>query len=775
MTRTILIAVGLALSAIAPAANAETPCDATLVDNAHVITDAGAVTDAAKALENLGAVVRVRVIPSVAGYGNLDKYETHIQNDVCDSWQGGTGGRRSNLIVLYVSMDHQVGMYAGDSWRRELGDAWPDILANDVTPKLRDRDIGGGLASGLQSIADTIVRAKAARNAPPASANPVIIREKPTDFSGLWHVLGWIVGLGAIFLLGLFGWRAYGSRKKEQEACNAARQKALSAKGRCSGTVLELPGTFPVMGARINTLEAKFDAKTVAAWRAALAKAKSGFDSASADFSNDRGDPDGAGSVAEYEQMTQSYEALGKRFDAARSALDDLTHDMDEAERLEGSSLGELQAATDAITQAKARIDAVRGQGFKVPGPDKDIVKCESDLAAANAKAEAKDFSGSHALIEDVLDAAAKAASSAEELPATKTRLAASLTKATAELDDAEQVIATSKTVFVSMTSAYDDSCFHAVAGNGSEAEKRLAKGRTALAAATNALTAQDWQDAEESISTASTLAGEITGLMKSVTELSANLARIVSHLPDDIQQASNDIAAARSYVTTHDDDTDDRLFKDLDDADRMVAQASSLLKASKPHYLDIAEQVRNAHAVADKALSDARSEVEQAERQRQLAASSIRDAETSVSRANEYIGDHRSDVESGAETLARNASSDLADAKNRRGEGNLPQAITAAQSAKQAADRAYEKARSDVSDANEAREAARRRRQEEEDERNRSTTVIVAGGFGSSDSNSGFGGSSNWGSSDTGSSGGFGGSTSFGDSSPGVGGSTSW
>ena len=65
---------------------AQRSCDQTVVDEANVFSNrTGDVESAAKNLINSGADVRVRIIQNYGSAGNLDRYESSLEQQ-CPSW-----------------------------------------------------------------------------------------------------------------------------------------------------------------------------------------------------------------------------------------------------------------------------------------------------------------------------------------------------------------------------------------------------------------------------------------------------------------------------------------------------------------------------------------------------------------------------------------------------------------------------------------------------------------------------------------------------------------
>jgi uncharacterized membrane protein YgcG len=173
---------------------------------------------------NAGADVRVMVINRM-NTATLDAYEALIEHQ-CTSWRAPDGGRKNNLVALIVSTgDRKLGLYFGSQWPM-LKPRWPSIESSVIKPRLRDGDIAGGIAAGLNEVTRLI-------SAPPTTNATVVVEQPasspPTDLSGLWTVLMWLVLLpgGCVLLWIVFKWVK--ASKDEREKRLGAQQSALIA------------------------------------------------------------------------------------------------------------------------------------------------------------------------------------------------------------------------------------------------------------------------------------------------------------------------------------------------------------------------------------------------------------------------------------------------------------------------------------------------------------------------------------------------------------------
>lgn len=769
MTRFIL-ALAFVLATIATVlpvpALAQDRCADPIVDLSGRLENEERVLGAIRDLEGKGAQVRVWLLSSLAGQPTLDQYMASVRSR-CPSWQATDGDYKSTFIVLAVSLsERDVGLWAGGQWREELGDAWPAILENEMKPSLRDGDFDLAFASGLSAITAQIERSQQRALAP--AQGPVIIREQtaPADYSGLWSFLMWagiVLTIGFALFFGLRVWRDHRARV---EANRKARAKAVNAYGTCTSAINRVNEELPIVKARIGVLAKSHAEQQAASWHAEFNDIEREFSSESGQFSALRYDPhDESLSEGEYGQMEEAFSAAGKRLAAIEGRLDALTQDCTQAQALAEQLPGELERIAEVITHTEQRISAVKEQGFVVAGGSAVLKQCRTALTKARTALAAKLFAQAKSLSDKAERDALQFAKEAETYPATKARLTARHEQLTALMPARTALIVETGNVFDDMEHRYDPSCFHSVEGNGSIAERLVRDATEQLEAAAQAVVAEDWQQADEHLESAGSALERIESLMHSIVVLKETLEQAAQDLPGEIREARADIERARTYVTQHDDDTSDRLFGEIDRAELMVQEADDALTKERPHYLSIIDSVEKAHGLIDQILATARSEVEQAERQRQLARSSLRNAAAAVAAVKEYIQDHRSDVGMSAEQEAHQAQRLLTAATEYHQRGNLVDAIRGASAAREKAELALNSAKRDYRDAEDARESARRaaearRRASESSYSNTS----IGGGFSPGRSSGGsFGGS-------------FGGSSSFGGGgSRSFGGSSKW
>ena len=222
-----LLAFPIALAS--PVAAAVSDCDTLIVDSAGALADAGAVHQAVDAATRGGAIIRVRAYESVPG-GDLDGYIASEQ-EACPSWQAADGSRRSNLLVLAVSVvDRTTGMYYGSAYDGPLGGQWTRIQADLMNPYFRDGDFDSGMAAGANEAMRLIdayqhPAGPAAQGSGPTSSQAA----EPLDSGfliGFLALVGGLIALVGIVTGGILGFLAWRRRSRDQAKRDAAAAKA---------------------------------------------------------------------------------------------------------------------------------------------------------------------------------------------------------------------------------------------------------------------------------------------------------------------------------------------------------------------------------------------------------------------------------------------------------------------------------------------------------------------------------------------------------------------
>ena len=782
-----LVMVGVAL-AIVPSWALAYDCNALVVDDAGALgSGISTVEVAAQKLENAGAYVRVRTVTNFGGFVDVDRYEADYEAH-CQAWQDMNGGTKSNLLVFAVSFGDQrgAGLYYGDLWKKALDAQWNTVLTDEVVPRLRDGEAPAAFVAGLDGIGEIVAATKAARTASSSGTAPVVVVQQPSapsqpmDLSGLW----WVMGLVVLVVVGVLIARAILAAMRRAEERREAQQRAKLAMQACVQHVTTAEQPLVLAEAKVGGQKGKFAAADIQPMLDTLATARRNLMAAQTEYGELQGmdvNPDKDGLTAgQYDDLERRYNELLAKFRAATADVNGIDARITELAALAASAETEFNAASGAIQAAGARITAVETAGLRVEAANGTLEQSLEALGRAEEAISAKSFGQMKTELASANRLAAQAADQAEAVLRGKTDIDASIAAQRGEAQRVDGLITRAGTVFREISAAYAPESWNNINGNGSQAEQKVSDAEGALDAAEAAadMETQDWASAREQIASAAGNVQRAEALANAIIALKRDLDAAKAAAPGEIDAAATDIRVPREYIARHDADVDDGLETRLDEAERALGEARRELSENQPNYLAVVKAARAVNGTADGILAKAQGEHEAAERQRQRAATALREAERSVDAANNYIGSHRSEVDSDAERMAQSAETALGYARRT---STLADQIRYADQADQESDRALDMAKRDVREREEAREREARRQREaaaalvraaEERQRaaRRASSSSSSGGFGHSGGRSG--GSTSWGGSGGGRSGG---SVSSGGRGGRSGGSTSW
>ena len=198
-------------------ASAESACDAIVVDGANVLGNHQSVDTAALKLNGIGADVRVRTLPNLGNFATVDDYVAATVK-ACPTWQGINNDRKSNLVVYVMTKeDRKLGVFYGDGWTNAFnkGGGEQRIWADFMVPRFKSGDFPGGFVAAIDEtyrVFDSYLHPS--QNAP---SSQVVVQEKPTDYSGLWKVLGFGLAALVLIVMLLLGYFALRRRKEANE------------------------------------------------------------------------------------------------------------------------------------------------------------------------------------------------------------------------------------------------------------------------------------------------------------------------------------------------------------------------------------------------------------------------------------------------------------------------------------------------------------------------------------------------------------------------------
>ena len=649
-----------------------------VLDDASIFgTRIGEVEAAASRLMSEGGDVRVRTILTYGAAGNLDQYEAQLEQQ-SPSWLGQDDDRKSNLIVLIISLQEgQTGLYYGAYWDDVLGDEWLRIQTDIINPLLRNGDYAGGATKGLEEIQQLVAGNE--------------------QSSSRW----WIVPVIIVVIVGsIIGLVLYMSYRKKRTRQAAARQKAMLAKQAAASGINELIETTQMLEIKVNVTAEKVGPDEAALLKEGLETARSLINQSSqtySELSHSAGDPENPRlGEAELGAIEPEYQKILGNLRQARAAIEGVEERIAAVQQTIDGFPKKVAEVSAAIEDAVRKQDELKGLGFASTYPAELVAKGRNTLEQAQDLVSKKRISEGMKYVTLAGDQIEQAIRAADELPQKKLEAGEAIPALLSRIEQVKEEINKGRGIFEGLSQEYAESNWESIRGNGTEAENRVNWALDALndARSAAAMEQQEWHKALELVEKGNVWLTEAESLMKSVSELQANLTAERQDTPNEIAAAQSDVTKAWEYINRYDEDIRESLEDDLRTAERKTELATEELKQEKPDYFKAGKLARESNEAADRILIQARDEHEAAERLRAKAAGVRRDASAKVSIAKMYIEVHHPVVASEARNYLINAVEALrrADAAT-----DVNAQISLALEAEAAADQAYALAQRDV------------------------------------------------------------------------------
>ncbi|MFH1461087.1 MAG: TPM domain-containing protein [Patescibacteria group bacterium] len=694
-----------------------------IVDQAEKFgSSISAVKQAAENLQNVGADVHIWIMKSYSKTAdNLDQqFEQLLTKN--KAWQSANGGRKNNLIVFMLSMkERQTGLYYGGDWDGPLADHWKRIVADHMNPKFKQGKFADGFINGINETKRVIYK-----HLHPSNEQQIIVHDgssevtrgegsstiiikpsnvtsKPADYSGLWTVLKWALGLIFVFALFYFGARFFISRKKEEEKRRGAQQKAKIEKINAAKKVSVIRDGISEIATLFAVIKSNLDEETAKDLQTDFDKIKTSQSSLAEDFSatdSSAGDPDAQNlNVPQYQAIEEKYGEISDNAASIIKSLNQLRSKIINLRDLISKSPELIKRLEDSMDQAKTTIMNVEKEGFKVAVAYDILLRTKEMVSRAKENLGKKKYLIFSGLANKALDEMKKAENSALSMQEEKKYIDQNIVNLKERIPQAVNKIKEGKIAFEVISRIFAPPCWRAVRGNGTEAENRIHWSINALksAQAKASLEVQDWNGAKEELSQVSKWLDQAESYIRSIIALKHNLEQAKANVGREISDAEKDIRKAWDYIKKYDDDIRESLEDDLRDAEKMIAEAKNELTLELPDYILAYKKAQEANSLADHIYEEAVDEHESAERLRRQAISQRQTTESAISRAKEYIEDHDDDVESEAKNRLSIAENKLNEANRNM---NLSNIIALAALAETEANSAYERAKSDVSSA---------------------------------------------------------------------------
>lgn len=705
------------------------PCDPVIYDDAGVFDNVVRLQQAASALEQRGAIVRIRAVRTFGDLGSLDHLQKAIRLQ-CPSWQATNGENRDALIAIFLAVDdHEFAVYTGGRWadindrngdaiqlkvggtyfRREPGDQRPpDFVGGFVAameefgrlidagrPSIRGTPMHGlGGGAGVIGTTTTAPSAESGDGRLGGSGRGVTVSGGASGSGNIgWAFLALLAF--ALFVLAIV--LIHQSRQRRR----AAHQKAKDKRHAANALLMELRGQLRALGIRTEAATLTVSEADAGRLRGKFQEIERLFGTAAVTINEV--EPEGSQDPTRDGRTREEYETVAAGYERAlvqlREANDKrVTHDaeLEELHRAGQEAPKAIEAAEAAIGQAVGAVEKARGGGWKVEDASAKLETARNAYIQANADQEGKRLAAAKHGADVARAAADEAKAMVDHLAVRKAKIETDLGQLEVRISDMERRIETGRQTFERISERYAESSWDDIAGNGSQAEAALEEMRKALVEGRTAATMEQqcWADAEADVLWGSDASGRADALLAAIASLEERLKTAERSARPEIDAAATDLERAAAYEHQHDADVDDAMKAEIATARTTLERARVALAEAKPDFLEVVRLAKEANSHADRILAKCQSEVEAAERLWQKATSVFRDAEAAVAKAGSYISSHSHDVQSIASSGYRTASASLSRARLMHD----PQTKLAdAQHAKREADEAYQQARRDV------------------------------------------------------------------------------
>lgn len=723
-------------------------CDKMVNDETNTIKDIGRIEAAARLVVNQGATVRVRIVKDSTVYsGGLAGYDTHMRNN-CKTWRESDGDRRYNLIAVLYSLDGKLGIVYGRNYVSALKYRTKSIREEKILPLANEKRVAEGMVSGLNAIENAIVDMKAITraNATPTTAPrsvqptytppqmqqpslpttplpvsppvqptaPIVVQPaapvQPTDFSGLWIVLGILVALLAIGALIIGITRARRRREQYMAACRAAQQEAQASSSACANRVNTFDQTIDGVAALVKATkdELGVDEYTTLASRFEQLKANEAMAATNyADLQGSANDPMADGrSVEEYVGMNSRFQKVSRAFQDVQQECDAIRV---EVERLQGAVLAAHKRSndlTDVVQKAKADIEVVREEGYEMPEANTLMTQLEREQASIATLLSDKKFSEVAAACARVEDMAAKAVAAAQAVPKRHAQIMAQLGDVADKVTSLDGAIATGVEHLDQIKREHVAATWQHCAAHVDQAREGHLKVKNTLDDVRQhaLLEHQRWMRAEAGLSEAVNTLESIHRLLHQVAALKQTLEAAKRDAGSRIENAVRALRDAKVFVESHVADVKSVHATTLQTVARSIDEARAELAQTSPNYLRVVECANEGASMAQGVLREAEAEHRHAVAQRAEAARLVTDAHAKIAEAAGYISANRADVGQRHDASLGAARSSLTEAERAT---DVSRKISVATSALSQAQAALSSAQQDVRVANQERQRA--------------------------------------------------------------------
>jgi len=643
----------------------------------QVVTDSGAdlsrsqvaqLTASARALARAGrARVRVRLYPHLSSGDIADA--VRAQRRRCPDWTRGSRLAPDMIVVAVSVSDHLSGLFYGDKFASRMDSKVERIRTDAMHEKFSQGDVEGGLQAGLDGIRKALH--------PKAHPAPTVDQDQTPSIGGFaeqgrtpsiggfaddpsqdqpsapmnvsWRsialVLGAITGFAATAALGAALWRRWRRRTTARLALTRQRERAQRADGAASAAAVSTAAEVEQVTACISDGELlqgqlrQFEADLENAHGRWQLSEKTWASAAVAALNTARLEQ----GVTEYATHEKAFAAVQDRMAGLKATCVRVRNDLELLP-------GRIREGREALSQARARVEAVRSSGLRTPAGDEDLSCAQTFLDEVEAHAGAGEVFAATTALAEAREVTARAVTSADALSLHAASLAAALSAVRRSREEAQQGAQDALVLLGALREDYDSSCWSRWEDGVTSAADQLVLAVQAcdLLESAIAMSAQRWDEADTALAQALAHVSAAVDAAAGLTAAAAKTKAAQLSLAGDCVRVQQEIAAAQKLCDGWRADLGDAHVGPLQVAAEEVARITAAGSGSRPPWLDLADELTRVQAqVADRAAA-AR------EAMTSLARTALTHAERVSSSASSYLRQHRGQSHRGASPVDR-------------------------------------------------------------------------------------------------------------------------
>jgi hypothetical protein len=309
----------------------------------------------------------------------------------------------------------------------------------------------------------------------------------------------------------------------------------------------------------------------------------------------------------------------------------------------------------EGISAGRAGAEKATRQGYRIEAGLAAFDRAEELLRQATVALE-RDVAQAGALLEQAEAARAEGVARGGGMPALRKANEEHLARVEQAGQQLAGAIAEGRNAFA-LVDEFAENTWSDIRGNGSEAEAAANQAHALWERATqrNTMEQQDFLGAQQDLNEADKQIAFAHTLIEAILQRLKDLQAARDTARQDIASAQADIEQGWSYVHSNDPDVGKQPEQTLAQAEALIKQANAELTHSRPDWLMIVKQAREANRLADQSMANARSEVEAMNKLREQAAHAQQLATAEVQKIVQFTAIHANDIPASSEQkLAR-------------------------------------------------------------------------------------------------------------------------